>query len=147
MDITMLQPGTILSERYRIVSLVGHGGMGTVYCARDERLGRDVALKLLRPDLAADLSAVRRFLREGQIAAQIVHSNVVRTYDAGESVVGPYLVQEFLTGSTLDQVVPLPPRQGAEVIAGIATALEAIHSTGTPLFLISTLCGFTSQWT
>lgn len=124
----MLQPGTILSGRYRIFSLVGRGGMGSVYCAHDERLGREVAIKLLRPDLAADSKACEAFLREAQIAAQIIHPNVVRTYDAGDDPAGTYLVQEFLTGSTLDHVLPLPPRRAAEVLAQIAAALETIHA-------------------
>ena len=126
----MLQPGTTLNQRYTILSLVGRGGMGSVYSARDERLGREVAIKLLRPDLAADQHARERFLREGQIAAQIVHPNVVRTYDAGDDAAGTYLVQEFLTGRTLDQAAPLSPARAAEVMRGIAAALGHIHGRG-----------------
>src|SRR5919199_2017401 len=126
----MLQPGTLLSGRYKIESLVGHGGMGTVYCAHDQRLGREVAVKVLRPDLAADATARERFLREGQIAAQIVHPHVVRTFDAGDDPAGPFLVQEFLTGRTLDTLLPLPPSRAAEILHGIAAALGYIHSHG-----------------
>ena len=126
----MLQPGASIGGRFTILSLVGRGGMGTVYCARDERLGREVAIKLLRPDLAADPGARARFLREGHIAAQIVHPNVVRTYDAGDDPAGAYLVQEFVTGRTLDEVMPLPPEQAAKIIRAIATALGHIHSRG-----------------
>ena len=104
--------------------------MGAVYCARDERLGRDVAIKLLRSDLASDVVARQRFLREGQIAGQIVHPNVVRTYDAGDDPAGPYLVQEFLEGTTLDQAIPLPPRQAAAILRPIADALGHIHDRG-----------------
>src|SRR6478735_6247514 len=98
----MLQPGTIIRSRYRVEALLGQGGMGAVYAAHDQRLGRKVALKLLRADLSADPAARAHFLQEGQIAAQIVHPNVVRTYDAGDDPAGPYLVQELVTGSTLD---------------------------------------------
>lgn len=101
-----------------------------MYCALDERLGRDVALKVLREDLAADAAERARFVREGQIAAQIVHPNVVRTYDAGDAPEGPYLVQEFLNGQTLDQTGALPPTRAAAIIGGIAAALGAIHSRG-----------------
>lgn len=126
----MLEPGTIVGERYTIKSQIGQGGMGTVYCARDERLGRDVALKVLRADIAADATERNRFIREGQIAAQIAHPNVVRTYDAGDDPAGPFLVQEFLTGQTLDQLIPQPPRRAAGILLGIAAALGYMHSRG-----------------
>ena len=126
----MFAPGTTVSGRYRITALVGSGGMGTVYRARDEHLGREVALKVLRADLAADPKARTRFLREGQIAAQIAHPNVVRTFDAGDTPAGPYLVQEFLIGQTLDHLIPLPPARAAVLAAGVAAALDAIHRHG-----------------
>ena len=126
----MLAPGATISGRYRIIALVGSGGMGTVYRARDERLGREVALKVLRAELAAELKARAHFLREGQIAAQIVHPNVVRTFDVGDVPEGPYLVQEFLLGQTLDQLIPLPPARAAALLAGVAAALDAIHHHG-----------------
>jgi eukaryotic-like serine/threonine-protein kinase len=126
----MLQPGTNVGGRYTIKALVGRGGMGAVYGAHDLRLGRDVALKVLREDLAADPGERARFVREGQIAAQIVHPNVVRTYDAGDDPIGPFLVQEFLSGQTLDQLGAVPPVRAAQIIRGIAAALAAIHSQG-----------------
>jgi serine/threonine protein kinase len=126
----MLQPGTLLGGRYKIESLVGHGGTGTVYCAHDERLGREVAIKVLRPDFAADAAARERFLREGQIAAQFVHPHVVRTFDAGEDPAETYLVQEFLTGRTLDKLLPLPPPRAADIMQGVAAALGYMHSRG-----------------
>ncbi|GAC1387115.1 MAG: hypothetical protein NVSMB42_07990 [Herpetosiphon sp.] len=126
----MLPAGTTLGGRYTIKSLVGSGGMGTVYCALDERLGRTVALKVLRDDLAADAVARTRFLREGQIAAQIVHPNVVRTYDAAADAAAAYLIQELLTGDTLDHLLPLPPTRAAAVLRGVAAGLDAIHHQG-----------------
>ncbi|MBA3945531.1 MAG: protein kinase [Herpetosiphonaceae bacterium] len=126
----MLQPETLLAGRYRIQDMVGTGGMGTVYAARDERLGRDVAIKLLRPDLAAQPQEHQRFLNEGQIAAQVVHPHIVRTYDAGDAPEGPFLVQELLQGRSLDQALPLPVDQSIDVVANIADALGALHEHG-----------------
>src|SRR3712207_8218473 len=104
--------------------------MGTVFRAQDEQLQRAVALKLLRADLAADPVARARFVREGQIAAQLVHPNVVRTFDAGDDPAGPYLVQEWLSGPTLDQVLPLPPLRAAAIIRPIVDALGYMHGRG-----------------
>lgn len=126
----MLTAGTIVGERYTIKSQIGQGGMGTVYCAQDERLGRDVALKVLRADAAANATERNRFIREGQIAAQLAHPNVVRTYDAGDDPAGPFLVQELLTGETLDQLIPQPPQRAAGILLGIAAALGYMHSRG-----------------
>jgi eukaryotic-like serine/threonine-protein kinase len=126
----MLNIGATVANRYVVEAVVGHGGMGAIYRAQDTRLGRVVALKVLRPDLAADGAARSRFLREGQIAAQMVHANVVRTYDAGEDQAGPFLVQELLGGRTLDQLIPLPPREAADILSAIAGALSYIHHRG-----------------
>ncbi|MBV9789402.1 MAG: protein kinase [Chloroflexi bacterium] len=126
----MLQPGTLINGRYRVVRTIGSGGMGSVFAAHDERLGRQVALKLLRPDLASDQRARERFLREAQIAAQLVHPNIVRTYDVGDAPEGPYLVQELLDGRTLDTLLPLPSRRALGVTEAIADALGYIHGQG-----------------
>lgn len=126
----MLNIGATVAGRYVIESVVGHGGMGAIYRAQDTRLGRVVALKVLRPDLAVDPAACARFLREGQIAAQMVHANVVRTYDAGEDQAGPFLVQELLSGRTLDQLIPLPPQRAASILSAVAAALSYIHRRG-----------------
>ncbi len=126
----MLQTGTLLAGRYRIQQMVGTGGMGSVYAARDERLGRDVAIKLLRPDLAAQPAERQRFLKEGQIAAQVVHPHIVRTYDAGDAAEGPFLVQELLQGRSLDHALPLPVDPAIDVVSGVAGALSALHDQG-----------------
>jgi serine/threonine-protein kinase len=127
---TMLATDTVINGRYRILRTVGSGGMGSVYAAQDERLGRMVALKLLRADLATDVRARQRFLREAQIAAQLRHPHIVRTYDVGDAPEGPYLVQELLDGPTLDQALPLPPAQSSAVIDQVADALSYIHDQG-----------------
>lgn len=126
----MLQSGTLLNGRYRIVRTIGSGGMGSVFAASDERLGRQVALKVLRPDLASDQRARERFLREAQIAAQLVHPNIVRTYDVGDAPEGPYLVQELLDGRTLDTLLPMPSKRALDVTQAIADALGYIHGQG-----------------
>lgn len=126
----MLNANSLINGRYRILRTVGVGGMGSVYAAQDERLGRQVALKLLRADLATDTRARERFLREAQIAAQLRHPHIVRTYDVGESPEGPYLVQELLDGDTLDAILPLPPAQAADTIDQTADALSYIHGLG-----------------
>jgi eukaryotic-like serine/threonine-protein kinase len=126
----MLQPGTLMNGRYRITRTIGSGGMGSVHAAQDERLGRQVALKLLRPDLASDQRSRERFLREAQIAAQLVHPNIVRTYDVGDAPEGPFLVQELLDGRTLDTLLPLPPQRAIPIAQSIAEALGYIHSQG-----------------
>ncbi|HEX6289902.1 MAG TPA: protein kinase [Herpetosiphonaceae bacterium] len=126
----MLQQDTMINGRYRIVRTIGSGGMGSVYAAHDERLGRQVALKLLRADLASDPRARERFLREAQIAAQLIHPNIVRTYDVGDAPEGPYLVQELLHGRTLDTLIPLPSKHAIELTRQIADALGYIHGQG-----------------
>lgn len=126
----MLQTDYVVNGRYRILDTLGIGGMGTVYAAQDERLGRHVALKVLRPEIAQDQHARERFLREAQIAAQLIHPHIVRTYDVGEAPEGPFLVQELLKGQTLDTQIPLSPSVTAMVAADIADALHAIHSQG-----------------
>jgi serine/threonine-protein kinase len=126
----MIQTGIAINGRYRILHSIGSGGMGSVYAAQDERLGRLVAVKVLRPDLAQDTRARERFLREAQIAAQLIHPNIVRTYDVGDDPEGPYLVQELLEGRTLDQVIPLTATNTTTVAIGIADALSYIHGQG-----------------
>lgn len=126
----MLQTDFVINGRYRIFDTLGVGGMGTVYAAQDERLGRHVALKVLRPEIVGDQRARERFLGEAQIAAQLVHPNIVRTYDVGEAPEGPFLVQELLDGQTLDTQLPLSPALATVVATGVADALHAIHSQG-----------------
>lgn len=126
----MLQTDLVINGRYRILHILGVGGMGSVYATHDERLGRQVALKLLRSDIARDQRARDRFLREAQIAAQLIHPNIVRTYDVGEAPEGPYLVQELLQGQTLDTVLPLSPPQTVQVALGVVEALNYLHSQG-----------------
>src|SRR5207249_2646840 len=98
-----LKAGTLVGKRYRLQRLLGGGGMALVYGARDERLDRPVAVKVLAENLAEQPEIRERFLREAQLAAQLSHPNVVAVYDAGEQDGRPYIVMEYADGETLAQ--------------------------------------------
>jgi serine/threonine protein kinase len=83
---------------YEIVAPLGAGGMGEVYKARDTRLGRDVAIKVLQPEFASDLDRLRRFEQEARAAGQINHPNILAVYDVGTRQGAPYIVTELLEG-------------------------------------------------
>ena len=109
-------PGTLVAGRYRIISLLGRGGMGEVYRATDLTLSQPVALKFL-PDSGADhLRALERFHNEVRIARQVSHPNVCRVYDVGEADGMPYISMEYVDGedlaSLLQRIGRLPGRQG-----------------------------------
>jgi len=128
--LSMVELDMLIDERYRVIRLLKQSGRGNVYAAYDKRLQRQVALKVVRPDLLADAATRERFVREAQVAAQVTHPNLVRTYDAGESPYGPYLVQELLQGHTLDQRMPLPPQRAIGVAVAVAEGLEYLHANG-----------------
>ena len=86
---------------YRILEKLGAGGMGEVYRARDPRLGRDVAIKILPTDLSADADRLRRFEQEARAAAALSHPNILAVYDIGQHDSAPYIVSELLEGETL----------------------------------------------
>lgn len=118
---------------YEILDPLGRGGMGEVYRARDSRLGRDVAIKILPEHLAADPPALARFEREALAIAALSHPNIVAIFDFGEEAGVQYAVMELLEGQTLRERIklgPCPPREVAEIGAGIADALSAAHAKG-----------------
>jgi eukaryotic-like serine/threonine-protein kinase len=124
---------TMLSGRYELGSLLGHGGMGTVRDATDRRLGRPVAVKILRAELAEQTTARRRFETEAHAAARLAHPNVVMVFDSGEDDGIPYLVMERLPGRTLaDELAagPMSLERVREVARGILAALAAAHAAG-----------------
>src|SRR6266403_811860 len=92
--------GTSLNQ-YRIIASIGAGGMGEVFCARDTRLNRDVAVKILPRDFVADADRLRRFEQEAKTLAALNHPNVLTIHDAGVHEGAPYLVSELLEGKTL----------------------------------------------
>jgi serine/threonine protein kinase len=115
---------------YQVLEKIGSGGMGEVYRARDERLARDVALKLLKPSLAHDQDRLRRFEQEARAAAALNHPNIVAIYDIGFHEGAPYIVSELLEGLTLRQKLvegPLTLRQTADYSLQIAHGLVAAH--------------------
>jgi serine/threonine protein kinase len=126
--------GQTLGGRYRLIELLGSGGMATIYRATDTQLGRDVALKLLRPEYLRDPDFASRFRSEAQAAASLSHPNVVTVYDFGEDPSGPYIVMELVDGEDLATILrrsgALPPRQSARIGAGVAQALAAAHARG-----------------
>ncbi len=126
--------GTILGGRYRLVELLGEGGMATIFRAVDTQLGRDVAVKLLRPEYLRDPDFSSRFRQEAQNAASLNHPNVVSVYDYGEDPDGPYIVMEFVDGEDLATILrrngSLPPPQAARIAAAVARALAAAHARG-----------------
>src|SRR5690348_7682335 len=97
--------GTLVDDRYKIISRLGSGGMADVYCAEDQQLGRKVALKLLHRRFAEDPGFVERFRREAQSAAGLQHPNVVSVYDRGAYDGTYYIAMEYLPGRTLKQLI------------------------------------------
>jgi hypothetical protein len=129
---TMLGPGAQLGA-YRIEGLLGAGGMGEVYRARDTRLGRDVALKVLRRESAGDSERQRRFEHEARAAAALNHPNIVAVYDVGESDGIRFIVSELVAGESLLALLkrgPLAPARAVEIAAQIAEGLSAAHAAG-----------------
>ena len=124
---------TALAGRYALGELLGRGGMGEVRAGEDVRLGRAVAVKLLREDLAKQADVRRRFEVEARAAAGIAHPNVVTVYDSGEEDGQPFIVMERLPGRTLaDELVdgPLRPERVSAVGIQVAAALAAAHEQG-----------------
>ena len=127
-----------LSDRYELGEILGFGGMSEVHLARDTRLHRDVAVKVLRADLARDPSFYLRFRREAQNAAALNHPAIVAVYDTGEAETPngplPYIVMEYVDGVTLRDIVhtdgPVPPRRAIEIIADACQALNFSHQHG-----------------
>jgi tRNA A-37 threonylcarbamoyl transferase component Bud32 len=126
--------GSTLGGRYRLVELLGQGGMATIYRARDAQLERDVAVKLLRPEFGRDPDFLARFRDEARSAASLSHPNVVSVFDFGEDASGPFIVMELVDGEDLASILrgngPLAPRQAARISAEVAKALQAAHARG-----------------
>ncbi|GAA4613699.1 hypothetical protein GCM10023195_59460 [Actinoallomurus liliacearum] len=117
---------SLLAGRYRLSERIGRGGMASVWLARDEVLVRQVAVKLIDPELARDPEFRRRFRDEARAAAALSHPHIVTVHDYGESDGTPYIVMELLTGSTLADLRPVPDVE--RVIGQIASALAAAHA-------------------
>jgi beta-lactam-binding protein with PASTA domain/predicted Ser/Thr protein kinase len=131
----------LVGGRYELGSVLGYGGMAEVHRGRDLRLDRDVAIKILRSDLARDPSFQNRFRREAQSAAGLNHPSIVAVYDTGEddTIDGtdgptPYIVMEYVEGQTLREILNaeghLPPKRAMEITADICAALDFSHRSG-----------------
>lgn len=119
--------------RYEILTSAGAGGMGEVYRARDARLNRDVAIKVLPVAFATDPERLRRFQQEAQAVAALNHPNILAIHDFGEHEGSPYIVTEFLGGETLRARLSagdLPVRKASEYAEQIARGLAAAHEKG-----------------
>ncbi|MEV6599073.1 Stk1 family PASTA domain-containing Ser/Thr kinase [Actinoplanes sp. NPDC051346] len=135
----MTAQARLLGGRYQVGELLGYGGMAEVHRGRDLRLGRDVAIKMLRSDLARDATFQERFRREAQNSAALNHPAIVAVYDTGEETSStgekqPFIVMEFVNGRTLKEVLAaeqrIQPRRALEIIADISAALEFSHRHG-----------------
>ncbi|SIO02488.1 Stk1 family PASTA domain-containing Ser/Thr kinase [Agromyces cerinus] len=138
----MNDEGRVLAGRYRVGALIGRGGMSDVHVGTDTRLGRQVAIKLLKPQLATDPAFRMRFRQEAQSAARMAHPTIVRVFDAGEETVVdsagqevqlPFIIMEFVEGRLLKDIIhdgPLEATAAVRVIDGVLTALEYSHRAG-----------------
>jgi len=132
----------VLAGRYQLGELLGRGGMADVYLGLDARLGRRVAVKLLKPSLANDPTFRTRFRQEAQAAARMAHPTIVRVYDAGEETATdadgvevqiPFIVMEHVQGTLLTELIakgPVAPAEAVRIIDGVLTALEYSHRAG-----------------
>ncbi|HXD62409.1 MAG TPA: Stk1 family PASTA domain-containing Ser/Thr kinase [Lacisediminihabitans sp.] len=135
----MTEGTRLLAGRYQVGDLIGRGGMSDVHLGTDSRLGRRVAIKLLKPALATDPKFRVLFREEAQKAARMAHPTIVRVFDAGEETVRepngvetqvPYIVMEYVDGRLLRDIIaegPLEPKEAVRIVAGILTALEYSH--------------------
>ena len=130
----VLEPGDVLGGRYEVLQLLGEGGMGAVYKARDRELDRLVALKLIRPELAANPTILARFKQELLLAHQVTHKNVIRIYDLAEADGVRFITMEFIEGADLRRLLldhdKLTPTEAAQIIRQVCFALYAAHSVG-----------------
>ncbi len=128
------QGPTVFNGRYELLRHIARGGMADVYLARDDLLGREVAVKVLSPEFANDPNFVERFRREAQAAANLNHPNIVGIYDWGQERGTYYIVMEYVSGRSMSDVLrstgPLHPDRAAEIAADVAAALVTAHGAG-----------------
>ena len=128
------QIGELVAGRYEIVRLLGQGGMGAVYAAKQVSMDRMVALKLIRPQVAASTEIGKRFHREMQATSRIEHPNVIQVFDYGEDAGRLFLAMEFLAGKPLSKVIAesgtLPTGKLLHIAQQVTRALGAAHQVG-----------------
>lgn len=133
-SVPLFEAGDVLAGRYEILQLLGEGGMGAVYKAQDRELDRPVALKLIRPELAASAAMLARFKQELLLSRQVTHKNVIRIYDLGDADGAKFITMEYVDGRDLRSLIQekkkFSPEEAIEVMQQVCQALEAAHSVG-----------------
>lgn len=128
------QPGSYLDDRYHLGAKIAKGGMSTVYHAVDTRLDREVAVKIMNPELATDPTFRTRFEREARAVAKLTHPDLVNVFDQGEDGPFVFLVMELVDGGSLRELLrergPMPPHAALSVMEPVLTALSVAHTTG-----------------
>jgi len=125
--------GDLIADKYCVEAEIGRGGMGAVYSARHVGTGRRFAIKLLNPQLAGDVEAEARFLREATLASAINHPAIVEVYDVGRHGGSPFMVMKLLEGESLGQRLkrgPLPPDQAIAALLPVLDGIAAAHAHG-----------------
>jgi serine/threonine protein kinase/tetratricopeptide (TPR) repeat protein len=129
-----LQPGVLFGGRYEIQGVLGQGGMGAVYKARDQELDRLIALKVIRPELATDPAILQRFKQELILSRNITHKNVVRIFDLGEAEGIRFISMEYIDGEDLRTILrrdgKFSPKDAIAVVEQVCRALDSAHSEG-----------------
>jgi len=129
-----VEVGLDLGERYHIIRQLGEGGMGEVFLARDRELDRDIALKIIRADLAANPAILERFKREIQLSTNVTHKNILRVYDLGEAKGVKFLTMQYVPGLDLAALMrreaPMPVPRIVEIFRQICEGLQAAHEQG-----------------
>ena len=125
--------GKRISDRYKIIELIGGGGMSNVYLAHDMILNRDVAIKILRYDFSNEDELHRRFQREALSATSLTHPNIVSVYDVGDDGDLHYIVMEYVQGKTLKQYIqefaPISPARSVHIMKQLTSAIANAHET------------------
>jgi tetratricopeptide (TPR) repeat protein/predicted Ser/Thr protein kinase len=130
----LFSPGTVLGGRYEILAQLGMGGMGAVYKAYDREVQRDIALKVIRPELAENPQILQRFKQELILAREVTHPNVVRIYDIGEAEGVKFITMKFVKGQDLGSLMTdgkgMEPNRAADIIYQVSQGLAAVHKQG-----------------
>jgi serine/threonine protein kinase/tetratricopeptide (TPR) repeat protein len=129
-----LAPGMMLGGRYEILQTIGEGGMGAVYKAEDRELGRTVALKVIRPELASDPEILQRFKQEILLASKVTDRNIIRIYDLGDADGIKFITMEFVEGDDLRHLLQrhgkLPAAEAVDIMEQVVSGLRAAHRVG-----------------
>ena len=130
----ILEVGSVVARRYEVIALLGEGGMGAVYEARDLELSRTIALKTIRREFGGNPAIIERFKQELILSTQVTHRNVVRIFDLGEADGMKFITMEYIQGIDLRTMIhergKLPPEEVVEIIIQVCRALDAAHSVG-----------------